>query len=101
MRLLYIVIIATLVFSGALLGQNSYRPGLFFREGWKETPAEIPLNQNHVEDTELTVQLYGVSVDSLKKSHHVKPDDDPFYVWSGLCLGNWMVTLKHRTKNVD
>jgi len=101
MRQLYIIIITTFVFSGEILGQNSYRPGLFFREDWKETPAEIPLNQSHVENTALTVQLYGVGIDSLKKSHHEKPDDDPFYAWSGLCLGNWMVTLKHRTKNVD
>lgn len=101
MRHLYIIIITTFVFSGDLLGQNSYRPGLFFREDWKEIPAEIPLNQSHVENSALTVQLYGAGLDSLKKSHHDKPDDDPFYVWSGLCLGNWMVTLKHRTNNVD
>jgi hypothetical protein len=101
MRHLYIIIITTFVISGDLLGQNSYRPELFFREDWKETPAEIPLNQNHVENTALTVQLYGVGIDSLKKSHHEKPVDDPYYVWSGLCLGNWMVTLKHETKNVD
>lgn len=81
--------------------QENYRPGLFFREDWKETPAEIPLNQNHVANTELTVQLYGAGKDSLKKSNHEKPVDDPFYVWSGLCLGNWLVTLKHKSKNVD
>lgn len=101
MRQLYIIILINLAVSGELLGQKSYRPGLFFREDWKEIPAEIPLNQNHVENTELTVQLYGVGMDSLKKSHHENPIDDPYYVWSGLCLGNWMVTVKHKTKNVD
>lgn len=101
MRQLYIIIIINLLVSGDLLSQNSYRPELFFREDWKETPAEIPLNQNHVENTELTVQLYGLGMDSLKKSHHEEPIDDPYYVWSGLCLGNWMVTLKHKTQNVD
>lgn len=101
MRQLNIIIITTLLFSGELLGQNNYRPGLFFREDWKKTAAEIPLNQNHVANTELAVQLYGAGIDSLKKSHHEKPVDDPFYVWSGLCLENWMVTLKHRSKNVD
>lgn len=101
MRQLYIIILINLAVSGDLLGQKSYRPGLFFREDWKEIPAEIPLNQNHVENTELTVQLYGVGMDSLKKSHHENPIDDPYYVWSGLCLGNWMVTVKHKTKNVD
>lgn len=101
MRQLYIIILINLVVSGELLGQKSYRPGLFFREDWKEIPAEIPLNQNHVENNELMVQLYGVGMDSLKKSHHENPIDDPYYVWSGLCLGNWMVTVKHKTKNVD
>jgi hypothetical protein len=32
--------------------QENYRPGLFFREDWKETPPEIPLSQNHVNNTE-------------------------------------------------
>jgi len=79
----------------------NYRPALFFREDWKESPAEIPLSQNHVNNADLLIQLYGPGQDSLKKSNHPQPVDDPFYVWSGLCLGNWMVTLKHKTSNVD
>ena len=101
MKQLYMTLIVTFLFTGVLHGQNSYRLSLFFREDWKEIPAEIPLNQNHVENAELKVQLYGAGKDSLKKSHHEKPVDDPYYVWSGLCLENWMVTLKHKTKNVD
>jgi hypothetical protein len=81
--------------------QENYRPGLFFREDWKETPAEIPLSQKHVDNPDLWVNLYGPGRDSLKKSNHEKPADDPFYVWSGLCLGNWLVSLKHKTMNVD
>ena len=77
----------------AFAQQTNYRPGLFFREDWKEIPAEIPLSQKHVNNTDLFVQLYGAGQDSIKKSHHEKPVDDPFYVWSGLCLENWMVTL--------
>ncbi len=101
MRQLYITFLLVLSLTGELMAQNSYRPGLFFREDWKQTPAEIPLNQNHVENTDLTVQLYGAGLDSLKKSHHEEPIDDPYYVWSGLCLENWMVSLKHNSKNVD
>jgi hypothetical protein len=80
---------------------QDYRPNLFFREDWKETPAEIPLSQKHVNNPDLLVQLYGAGKDSLKKSNHPQPIDDPFYVWSGLCLGNWMVALKHKNQNVD
>lgn len=96
-----IMLLLVLSMAGQLIGQDNYRPGLFFHEGWKESPPEIPLNQNHVDNSDLTVQLYGPGLDSLKKSNHDKPVDDPFYVWSGLCLENWMVTLKHKTQNVD
>ncbi|MEE4285507.1 MAG: hypothetical protein V2I31_05145 [Mariniphaga sp.] len=91
-----------LIFSTFIaIAQESYRPGLFFREDWKETPPEIPLSQNHVDNPDLLVQLYGAGKDSLKKSNHERPVDDPFYVWSGLCLGNWLVSLKHNDYNVD
>jgi hypothetical protein len=93
----FVLILSTLV----TIAQESYRPGLFFREDWKETPPEIPLSQNHVDNPELLVQLYGTGKDSLKKSNHERPVDDPFYVWSGLCLGNWLVSLKHKEYNVD
>ncbi len=89
-----------IIFSVANAQQN-YRPGLFFREDWKETPAEIPLSQKHVSNPDLIVNLYGPGQDSLKKSNHEKPVDDPFYVWSGLCRGNWMVTLKRKSQNAD
>jgi hypothetical protein len=94
----FILIISSLPY---VFAQTDYRPGLFFREDWKEIPAEIPLSQKHVNNPDLTVQLYGPGQDSLKKSHHDRPADDPYYVWSGLCPGNWMVTLKHKTSNVD
>ena len=83
------------------IAQENYRPDLFLREDWKEIPAEIPLSQKHVSNPDLFVRLYGPGMDSLKKSHHDKPADDPYYVWSGLCPGNWMVTLKHKNSNVD
>lgn len=84
-----------------VFAQTDYRPELFFREDWKEIPAEIPLSQKHVDNPDLLVQLYGPGQDSLKKSHHDRPADDPYYIWSGLCLGNWMVTLKHKASHVD
>ena len=99
-RILFSTILLVILTS-LVTAQENYRPGLFFREDWKEIPAEIPLNQKHVANEELTVQLYGPGQDSIKKSNHEKPVDDPFYIWSGLCLENWMVTLKHKNKNVN
>jgi hypothetical protein len=97
-----IVLIAYLHLSPlGLIGQESYRPGLFFREDWKETPAETPVNQLHVNNPNLILGLYGPGRDSIKKSHHDTPVDDPYYIWSGLCVGNWAVTLKDRERLVD
>ncbi len=84
-----------------IFSQENYRPELFFREDWKETPPEIPLSQNHVDNIDLILNLYGDGQDSLKKSNHDRPVDDSFYVWSGLCLDNWLVSLKHKKYNVD
>ncbi len=80
---------------------GSYRPPLFFREDWKETSAATPVSQNHVANKDLVLSLYGPGCDSIKKSHHDRPDDDPYYVWSGLCTGNWAVTLKNRNMFAD
>lgn len=78
-----------------------YRPGLFFREDWKEIPAATPVTQQHVSNTDLLMKLYGPGADSIKKSHHEAPADDPYYIWSGLCTGNWAVTLKHKKMYAD
>ncbi len=78
-----------------------YRPSLFFREDWKEIPAATPVTQAHVADKDLLLGLYGPGCDSIKKSHHDTPSDDPYYIWSGPCVGNWAVTLKNPKYFVD
>ena len=77
------------------------RPALFFREDWAETPAATPITQEHVANPDLVLTLYGPGRDGVRKSHHDKPSDDPFYVWSGQCPSNWAVTLRHRRAEVD
>ncbi len=81
--------------------QAQYRPSLFFREDWKEIPPETPVSQDHVANSNLVLGLYGGAIDRMRKSNHDHPDDDPFYVWSGLCQGNWAVTLKDAGSFVD
>lgn len=78
-----------------------YRPSLFFREDWKESPAATPVTQEHVANQNLTMTLYGPGHDNIRKSNHDHPVDDPFYIWSGECTGNWAVTLKSKNANVD
>ena len=98
-KLIFISIISCILPLNHCLAQ--YRPGLFFREDWKEIPAAIPVTREHVVNRDLTIGLYGPGCDSIKKSHHDAPVDDPYYIWSGLCRGNWAVTLKNTGNYVD
>ncbi len=77
------------------------RPGVFFREDWKETPAETPVTPAHLANPNVRLALYGPGAPGIKKSHHDKPADDPFYIWFGTCAGNCAITLRHKTEMVD
>lgn len=92
------MVVLALTAAGALA---QGRPGLFFREDFKETPAENPVNQLHVANPDLTIQLYGPGRNQIKKSHHDTPADDPYYVWAGLAEGNWAVTFRHKNSLAD
>jgi hypothetical protein len=78
-----------------------YRPALFFREDFKTIAAACPITQAHIANPDLLMGMYGPGCDSIRKSHHDTPADDPYYVWSGLCQGNWAFTLKHKKDYVD
>src|SRR6187200_525513 len=71
------------------------RPGLFFREDWKETTAATPVTQEHVANADLILTRHGPGEANIKKSHHDQPADDPFYIWSGEAGANWAVSLRH------
>jgi hypothetical protein len=43
--------------AAVLLAQD--RPGLFFREDWKEIPVETPVTQQHVGNPSLLLGVYG------------------------------------------
>lgn len=89
------------VFIFCLAAFAQERPGLFFREDWKETPAELPVTQGHVANPDVLVSLYGPGKAGIKKSHHDKPADDPYYIWSGDCTASWAIALKHKSGPVD
>jgi hypothetical protein len=77
------------------------RPRLLFREDFRESPAETPITQDHIANPDLLLNLYGTGKSGIKKSHHDKPADDPYYVWSGTANGNWAVALRHRKVAAD
>ena len=95
LKLLVILMFPLVVFA------QEYRPGLFFREDFKETPWEIPISQTHIANPDVIFSTYGPGQDSLKKSNHEKPFDDPYYMWSGLCLDSWAITFKHKDAYAD
>lgn len=99
MRIAHLVFLIVSTGVAALWAQD--RPGLFFREDWKETPAEVPVSQAHVANPDLVLGLHGPGRSVIKKSHHDTPTDDPYYVWSGLCPLNWAVSLRHKDAYVD
>ncbi len=75
---------------------SASKPPLFFREDWVESEAATPATQAHVVNSQLTLSLYGPGKEGVKKSHHDKPADDPYYIWTGACTANCAVTLKHK-----
>jgi len=74
---------------------------LFFREDWKAIPAATPVTQEHVVNPNLILSLYGPAKDEIKKSNHPQIPNDPYYIWSGDCKGNWALSLRYRDKWVD
>jgi hypothetical protein len=93
-----------MVLSGALAISTiaaQERPSLFFREDWKEIPPATPVTQEHVSNADLRVSRHGPGEAGIKKSHHDRPADDPYYIWSGEAQGNWALSLRNRESFVD
>jgi len=91
--------LSILLLAGAMV--QPQEPSLLWREDWKVSPAEIPVTQDHVVNPDLVVALYGPGFAGIKKSHHDWIPNDPYYVWSGACPGNWLVTLRHKRGAID
>ncbi len=94
------ILLLTTVLAQSQKPANSTAP-LFFREDWKEIPAETPVSQKHVVNPDLILALYGTAKDQIKKSHHDQPADDPYYIWSGTCKGTWGLTLARKDQALD
>ena len=84
----------------SLLANAQERPGLFFREDWTTRPPFEQVTQEHVTSPELVQSLHGPGRDGVKKRHH-GTDEDPYYIWSGACPGNWALSLRHKGSYAD
>lgn len=77
------------------------RPGLLFREDFRETSAATPITQEHVANPDVVLTRHGPGEAKIKKSHHDQPADDPFYIWSGDTEANWAVSLRYGRSLLD
>ena len=100
-----LVIATWLVVFGAAtsaLAQPARRPGLFFREEWKQTGkgGEHPVLPESVANPNLELTLYGVSKDVLLAGA-AGDDNNPTHVWTGMCASPCAVALRDRTNMAD
>lgn len=102
LRLLMIISITFLLLNTWLESAiPTHNSSLLYREDWIETPEVFPLTQDQISHPDLNLNLYGAAKTEMKKSHHEKIIDDPYYIWSGKCSNNWLVTFTHRKFEVD
>jgi len=74
----------------------------FFREDWRQTPAALPVTQDHVANPMVVLSTHGPNRDAIKKSHHDEIPNDPWYIWSGSCeKGRWAISLRKKNALVD
>jgi hypothetical protein len=94
-----------LVFLGtaaSALAQPAKRPGLFFREEWKQTDkgGEHPVLPESVANPNLELKLYGASKDVLLTGA-AADDNNPIHVWTGMCTSPCAVALRDKTNMAD
>jgi hypothetical protein len=80
------------------------RPGLFFREVWKQNPngGEQKLTQANVDNPDLELKIYGCGgPEGLLMTGFDNNDANPTHTWTGVCENASMFTLRHKTKLAD
>lgn len=79
------------------------RPPLFFREEWRQTPAndEHPLTQQSVGNPDLELNVYGPGAGELLLTGTPDNPQNPTHVWNGMCAGNCALTLRDPRYYVD
>ena len=85
----------------AIAAKAGAENALFFREDTRDIPAALPITQEHVANPELALGLYGPGKSGIKKSYHETTKNDPHYIWSGQCKGNWAVAFARKNATAD
>lgn len=97
-----LVLFAAVLSTASLCESAFYEPkGLYFREDTQDTPAAVPITQEHIANGKLELKLYGPGRFTVKKSYHESNRNDPHYIWSGLCEAPWAVAFYKRGPAAD
>jgi hypothetical protein len=78
------------------------RPGLFFREEWKQTPqgGEHPVTPDSISNPNLDLKLY-VPVGQILLTGTAGDENAPIHVWMGLCTSPCAVAFRNKTQFAD
>ncbi len=79
------------------------RPGLFFKEEWKQIQGggENPAEQSHVANSNLELKLYGTAGEGIQMTGNVGDDNNPMHAWTGVCEGPCGLTLRDKNNFAD
>jgi hypothetical protein len=79
------------------------RPPLFFKEEWRQTPAndEHPVTQQSVGNNDLELKLYGATAKEIQLTGATGNENNPTHVWTGLCASPCAVAFRHKTNFAD
>ena len=80
------------------------RPGLFFREVWKQLPtnAEHALDQTAIANPDLELTILNNTGEGMMMTGTTGLDGNPPHMWTGVNTGGpSAATLKHKTKYAD
>jgi hypothetical protein len=84
-------------------GRGAGRPQLFFKEEWKQTPAndEHPISQESVGNPNLELKLYGPTGKEILLTGRAGDESNPIHPWTGMCTTPCGLALRDRTNFAD
>ena len=84
-------------------GRGAGRPALFFKDEWKQTPAndEHPLTQDSVGNPNLELKVYGPSSRELLLTGRAGDENNPIHPWTGMCTTPCGLTLRDKGNFAD
>lgn len=79
------------------------RPPLFFREEWRQTPAndEHPVTQQSIANPSLELKLYGTTSKDVQLTGSATDENNPIHVWTGMCSTPCAVAFRHKENLAD